>query len=97
MKNPIFKASFIRAEQSWIPATPYFKKSITLKGEVKRATLYITSLGVFEARINGVRVGSDYMAPGWTNYFKRLQYFTYDVTNMLSAESDLVVGVGNGW
>ena len=97
MKNPIFKASFIRAEQSWIPATPYFKKSITLKGEVKRATLYITSLGVFEARINGVRVGSDYMTPGWTNYFKRLQYFTYDVTNMLSAESDLVVGVGNGW
>ncbi len=97
MKNPIYNASFIHAGEAMIPATPYFKKCIELKGEVKRATLYITSLGVFEAKINGVRVGSDYMAPGWTNYNKRLQFFDYDVTNMLSDRSELTVGVGNGW
>ena len=97
MKNPIYNASFIEADTAWIPATPYFKKHISLKGEPRRATLYITSLGVFVARINGVRVGDDYMAPGWTNYNKRLQIFTYDVTDMLSDECDLVVGVGNGW
>ena len=97
MKNPIFSASFISADTAWIPATPYFKKHLTLKGEVKSAKLHISSLGVFVAEIDGVRVGDDFMTPGWTNYNKRLQYFTYDVTNMLSRESDLIVGVGNGW
>jgi alpha-L-rhamnosidase len=97
MKNPIYSASFICAEESWIPATPYFKKHVSLSGEIKSAKLHISSLGVFVAEIDGVRVGDDFMTPGWTNYNKRLQYFTYDITNMLSAESDLVVGVGNGW
>ena len=97
MKNPIFSASFISADTAWIPATPYFKKHLSLKGEVKSAKLHISSLGVFVAEIDGVRVGDDFMTPGWTNYNKRLQYFTYDVTNMLSSESDLIVGVGNGW
>ena len=97
MKNPIYSASFICAEKSWIPATPYFKKHVSLSGEIKSAKLHITSLGVFVAEIDGVRVGDDFMAPGWTNYNKRLQFFTYDVTKMLSDESDLVVGVGNGW
>ena len=97
MRNPIYEASFIRGEESWIPAAPYFKKTVELKGEIRRATLHISSLGVFEARINGARVGNDYMAPGWTNYNKRLQFFTYDVTNMLSERSEIIVGVGNGW
>ena len=97
MRNPIYEASFIRGEESWIPAAPYFKKAVELKGEIRRATLHISSLGVFEARINGARVGNDYMAPGWTNYTKRLQFFTYDVTNMLSERSEIIVGVGNGW
>ena len=91
MKNPIFSASFISADTAWIPATPYFKKHLSLKGEVKSAKLHISSLGVFVAEIDGVRVGDDFMTPGWTNYNKRLQYFTYDVTNMLSSESDLIV------
>ena len=97
MKNPIYNAKFICADTAWIPATPYFKKTIKISGDVKRATLHITSLGVFEAKINGARVGKDYMTPGWTNYNKRLQFFTYDVTNMLTEESELIVGVGNGW
>ena len=97
MKHPIYSADFICAESSWIPAAPYFKKVIAPTGSIKRATLYISSLGVFEAKIDGVRVGKDYMAPGWTNYNKRLQFFTYDITNMLSEKSELTVGVGNGW
>ena len=97
MKNPIYNASFICASKDWIPAAPYFKKSLSLDGKIKKATLNITALGIFEAKIDGVRVGSDYMAPGWTNYNKRLQFFTYDVTNMLKADSEIIVGVGNGW
>lgn len=97
MKHPIYSANFISAETSWIPAAPYFKKQLTLKGELKSAKLHISALGIFVAEINGVRVGDDFMTPGWTNYNKRLQYFTYDVKNMLSEESVITVGVGNGW
>ena len=97
MKCPIFDAKFIAAGEKWIPVSPYFKKTVSLCGEVKKATLYISALGVFEAKINGVRVGEDYMAPGWTVYGKRLQYFTYDVGEMLQGGCEIVVGVGNGW
>ena len=97
MKNPIYSASFITADKSWIPAAPYFKKHISLKGVIRSATLNISALGVFVAEINGVRVGDDFMAPGWTNYNKRLQFFTYNVKNLLSPENDLIVGIGNGW
>ena len=97
MKNPIYSADFICASKEWMPACPYFKKEFSLKGDVKRATFNISSLGVFEAKINGARVGDDYMTPGWTNYKKRLQYFTYDVTDMLDEKCEILVGVGNGW
>ena len=97
MKNPIYNANFITANESWIPATPYFRKALSFTKKVRSAKLYISSLGVFEAKINGVRVGNDYMTPGWTNYNKRLQFFTYDVKNMLGDENELIVGVGNGW
>ena len=97
MKNPIYSANFITAGKKWVPVSPYFKKTFELKGEIKAARLHISSLGIFEARINGVRVGEDYMTPGWTVYNKRLQYFTYDVCEMLAKRSEIVVGVGNGW
>ncbi|MBQ2793657.1 MAG: family 78 glycoside hydrolase catalytic domain [Clostridia bacterium] len=97
MKNPIYSANFITAGKKWVPVSPYFKKNVALRGEVRRAMLHISSLGVFEAKINGVRVGEDYMTPGWTSYYKRLQYFTYDVTDMLQGRCEIVVGVGNGW
>lgn len=97
MRNPIFESNFIMGKNEWKPAIPYFKKNIVLKNPLKSATLHISSLGVFEAKINGCRVGNDYMAPGWTNYKKRLQFFSYDVTGMLTESSELIVGVGNGW
>ncbi len=97
MKNPIYGANFITAGEKWVPVSPYFKKNVNLRAEVKAARLHISALGVFEAKINGVRVGEDYMTPGWTSYYKRLQYFTYDVTDMLDKECEIVVGVGNGW
>lgn len=97
MKNPIYSANFITAGEKWVPVSPYFKKTVEITGKVRVARLHISSLGVFEAKIGGARVGADYMTPGWTSYGKRLQYFTYDVTDLLSATCDVIVGVGNGW
>ncbi|MEU0955134.1 alpha-L-rhamnosidase [Streptomyces niveus] len=50
---------------------------------VARARLHTTALGHYEAHINGKRVGKDHFAPGWTDYRKRVQYQTYDVTGLV--------------
>ncbi|WP_399894608.1 alpha-L-rhamnosidase [Streptomyces sp. BBFR51] len=50
---------------------------------VARARLYTTALGLYEAHLNGRRVGRDHFAPGWTDYRTRVQYQTYDVTKLL--------------
>src|SRR5690606_9722332 len=63
--------------------SPVFRKVFKTGRSVTRATLYITAHGLYEARINGKRVGEDYFTPGWTSYHKRLQYQVYDVLNLL--------------
>ena len=70
-----------------------FRCEATLDKKVKRATAYITSHGVYEAYINGQRVGDAYMTPGWTSYNKRLQYQAYDVTTMLQRGENVVAAV----
>ena len=77
---------------------PLFRKDFDLKGKVKKATLYISGLGYYEARLNGHRVGDRYLDPGWTNYEKRILYSSFDVTKMLhSGENCMGVILGNGW
>ncbi len=97
MKNSIYTASFITAGPEYGKVCPVFRKRFAARGEVKSATLNISALGVYVARLNGERVGQDYMAPGWTVYEKRALYYTYDVTDMLSEDNTLDVGVGHGW
>ena len=76
---------------------PIFKKAFQLEKKVAKATLFITSLGVYEAYLNGERVGKFIMAPGWTSYKHRLQYQEYDVTELMKGENSLAVTVGRGW
>ncbi len=93
----ISTAKFISADPEWGAAVPKFKKNFKLKKDIRSATLEITALGVYAARINGERVGDFILAPGWTEYEKRVQYQKYDVTDMLKAENTIEVGVGHGW
>lgn len=76
---------------------PVFGKNFTVKKDVKSAKLFITALGVYEASLNGKRIGDFVLAPGWTTYYKRLQYQEYDVTEMLQGENSLEILVGKGW
>ncbi|MGW6057029.1 alpha-L-rhamnosidase [Streptomyces sp. NPDC055189] len=65
---------------------------------VARARLYSTALGLYDAWLNGERVGDDRLAPGWTDYNKRVQYQTYDVTKQLkSGANALGVTLAVGW
>lgn len=66
---------------------------------IEQARLYITARGVYEAYLNGRRVGSDYFNPGLTQYNKTHTYQTYDVTDHLTAGRDNAIGIclGQGW
>ena len=75
-----------------------FCKAFRAAKGVKRARLYITACGLYEARIGGKRVGNFVMAPGYTDYRKRMQYQAYDVTDMLQeGENELTVQLADGW
>lgn len=74
------------------------RRSFELDGDVVSARLYATAHGVFEAELNGTRVGSDELSPGWTSYGSRLRYRTHDVTDLLVAgENVLGAWLGDGW
>lgn len=68
-------------------------------GLPSRARLYITCLGIYEAYLNGCRIGDEHMSPGWTSYDSRLQYQVLDVTALLSPDGAnmLAVEIAEGW
>jgi alpha-L-rhamnosidase len=74
------------------------RRDFTLDRPIAHARLYATAHGLYEAEINGRRVGDDALAPGWTVYRERLRYHTYDVTAHL-AEGANTIGawLGDGW
>ena len=74
-----------------------FKKSFTAI-DVESARLYITACGLYEAKLNGKKVGNFCFAPGHTDYRKRIQLQTYDVTELINGGSnDLTVELADGW
>lgn len=88
------------AKQTEGPLRPIrFRRSFETAGAVGHARLYVTSLGVFKAYINGAPVGDHCMAPGWTSYRHRLNYEVFDVTAMLRAKGENVIAVevAEGW
>lgn len=101
-QNPAADAAFYLED----PA-PLFRKEFEVRGQIRRARLYITGLGCYEASINGERVGDQVLDPGWTDFGERVFYSVYDVTprpGNLRTPRKLVPGMnclgivlGNGW
>lgn len=90
-------AKWIGVQMDLSAACPVFRKNFNISGPVAKAELVITARGVYEARINGARVGEYVLAPGWTAYQKRLQVQTYDVTEMIQEQNAIDVILGKGW
>ena len=77
---------------------PLLRKEFALRGAIKSARVYVTSLGLYEIELNGERLGDQVFTPGWTSYDMRLQYQTYDVTPQLRAGKNAIgVILGDGW
>ncbi len=77
---------------------PLLRRSFDAESGIVTARIYATSLGLYELRLNGQRVGDAVLTPGWTSYEHRLQYQTYDVTTLVR-QGDNVLGamLGEGW
>ena len=74
-----------------------FRKAFSAD-RVRQARLYISACGVYEARINGKRAGNFILAPGSTDYRKRIQYQAYDVTELVRpGENEITVELADGW
>ena len=91
-----FTAPFI-APDGAVPNSFTAAKKFTLKRRPVRAVLRATALGLYEASLNGSKVGEDYLAPFWTAYTHTLHYQEYDVTALLKEENELSLKVGKGW
>ncbi|MCX6039303.1 MAG: glycoside hydrolase family 78 protein [Chloroflexi bacterium] len=77
---------------------PFLRKSFSLDKPVAAARLYITALGVYEATLNSKRVGEAELAPGWTDFSKRVRYQTYEVTSLLQQGGNVIGAIlGDGW
>lgn len=76
----------------------YLRKEINISRGIQSARLYVTALGGYRVYLNGNRVGHDILTPGFTDYRKRVQYQTYDITNMLlKGDNAFSALLGDGW
>ncbi|MFZ5970280.1 MAG: family 78 glycoside hydrolase catalytic domain [Bacteroidota bacterium] len=96
-----WQAQWVQAghvEDSLQRPSPYFRKTFATTKKVVSATAFITAQGLYEAFLNGQRVGDAYLTPGWTSYHHRLQYQQYDVTHLLATGNNAIgVRLGSGW
>ena len=100
LENSDWKSEWIGGQGSSekLSPSPYLRNHFTLGKKIVSARLYVAGLGVYTGYVNGKRVGNDYFSPGWTDYRKRIQYQTYDVTKSLhSGENVLGFVIGDGW
>jgi alpha-L-rhamnosidase len=74
------------------------RTTFTVDGQVQSARAYVTALGLYEMAVNGQRVGVQVLTPGWTSYGQRLQYQTYEVSDLVVVGENAVGAIlGDGW
>ncbi|WP_319589818.1 glycoside hydrolase family 78 protein [uncultured Draconibacterium sp.] len=101
LESELWKASWItlpnepKSEDS--KPAQYYRNEFSTSKNIKSARAYVTSHGLYQLFLNGDKVGDQLFTPGWTSYNKRLQYQTYDVTEMLQKENAVGVVLGDGW
>lgn len=96
-----WEAAWIRPDttfKEYSYPSPMLRRDFSLQKQVRGARLYVSALGLYRASINGKKAGNLVLTPGWTSYKHRVQYQTYDVTNLLNnGNNTLGIMLGNGW
>ena len=77
---------------------PLLRKEFAIHKKISKATVYTTSRGLYQIKINGEKVGDEELTPGWTSYHKRLQYQCFDATQQIKQGENAVGAIlGDGW
>ncbi|RLD11325.1 MAG: alpha-L-rhamnosidase [Chlamydiae bacterium] len=77
---------------------PILRKEFNLNKRINSARVYASALGLYELKINGQHISKNLFTPGWTSYNKRIQYQTYDITDLLKKGANAVgATLGDGW
>lgn len=85
-------------EYDGIQESPMLRKTFTLSEPEGKVLLHVNSLGYHEIYLNGVKVGEDVLSPAVSQFDKRSQVITYDVSTYLkTGENDLIIWLGMGW
>ncbi|NTW30623.1 MAG: family 78 glycoside hydrolase catalytic domain [Candidatus Moranbacteria bacterium] len=93
-----WKAKWIEPSDGRLRNALYMRSRFELDDSIASARVYVTSHGVYELSMNGRIVGNDVLQPGYTSYKDRLQYQTYDVTDLLGSGTNVIgIVVGDGW
>lgn len=74
-----------------------FRKEFSTSKEIIKARLYATARGIYAVRLNGTLIKDFILAPGVTDYRKRIQYQTYDVTASIKKSNTIELLLGDGW
>lgn len=89
-------ASDSESEARRLPAR-YLRREFGVDKPVKQAIVYVCGLGLYELYLNGGKIGDRVLQLGLTEYEKRVFYETFDVTDKLTAGSNVAgVILGNG-
>ena len=96
-----WKAQWITGDYKPNKKTRYpvdcFKKEVRFRKKITSARLYASARGIYDVTVNGHRVEDFILAPGMTDYRKRIQYQTYDVTNLLKQNNTVELRLADGW
>lgn len=104
LRDEDWSAVLVTADAEGAPGAPVaspaprVRRGFAVGPGLVSARLRLSAHGLVEAWLNGVRIGDEVLAPGWTAYQARLRYRTHDVTRLLR-EGDNAIGalLGNGW
>jgi len=81
-----------------IRPSPLLRGEFTCTKPVSRAIAYATALGNYELYMNGKRIADHCMAPGYTQYEKRVAVQAYDVTGILKEGKNAAGAIlADGW
>ncbi len=94
LDNSDWKAEWIGADI----LTPFLRQNYNVNKDIKKATCYVTALGLYQLHINGKKVGDQVLAPGWMDFKKRIYYNCFDVTDyIVKGRNAIGVILAPGW
>jgi len=91
------RKSGIEGLPPWDNHAPMFRKEFSVAKDIRSARMYVSGLGLYEAYLNGKKVGDHHLDPAFTRYDKSILYETYDITALMEENNAVGLLVGNGW